>query len=69
MEPTSVSAAEVVRALCTAAGRIHLFPGTRGLLVALRDWHPAFVVLSNTTVRNAPAYWQGFRDSALGTQS
>jgi FMN phosphatase YigB (HAD superfamily) len=35
------------------------------LLVAMRDWRLACVVLSNTTVRSAVAYWQDFRDFGL----
>jgi HAD superfamily hydrolase (TIGR01509 family) len=66
LEPTSVPAAAVVRALCQpAAGRIHLFPGTRELLEALRDWRLRCVVLSNTLVRGAAEYWQDFRDFGI----
>jgi HAD superfamily hydrolase (TIGR01509 family) len=64
--PTSVPAADVLQALCVpAAGRVPLFPGTRELLVALREWRLACVVLSNTMVRSAAAYWQDFRDFGL----
>jgi len=63
LDPDSVAIRAVVRAMCEpAVSLIQLFPGTRELLLTVRDLALRCVVLSNTTFRGAAEYWLDFHD-------
>ena len=63
LDPDCVATFAVVRAMCVpAVSLIQLFPGTRELLLTVRDLALRCVVLSNTTFRGAAEYWLDFQD-------